>query len=101
MNITSSSGDQSVRLDASGIFQDPGNPTFKVQWAWEGGSPRITDGIGGSRDGILTRVLTVADKNRVIVARYDNGIGFTFQQFILCVNSEYLPLVYLLVYHGK
>ena len=90
VNITTIRGDQLVRLDASGIFEDPGNPTSTVKWTWENRSQAITVGTSGMLDGIPSQRVTRTDNNHVIVARYHNVFGSTMQQFILCVNCEYL-----------
>ena len=52
VNITAINGDQPVHLDASGIFEDPGNPTSTVEWTWKNQS--ITDGRSAMLNGILS-----------------------------------------------
>ena len=91
VNITSINGDQPVHLNASGIFEDPGNPTSTVDWTWRNHS--ITDGRSGMFNGILSQRVTRADHNHVIVAQYSNAFGSTMQRFILCVSCEYPMLL--------
>ena len=93
MNISGSSADES-KLDASGLFEDPGNPTSTVQWTWDtdNGLP-VTGTISGNLDSMLRQRVTRGDDGRVIVARYDNGIGYTMQRFTICANCMYAMLM--------
>ena len=56
VNVSGSGSDES-RLDASGLFQDPGNPTSTVQWTWDNGSP-ATGTISGMRNSMLNQRVT-------------------------------------------
>jgi hypothetical protein len=85
VNVSTISGDQTVRLNASGIFEDPGNPPSVVQWTRN--DMPINDGASGIYGGILGQTVTRADHNEVIVANYSNGYGLTMQRFNICVKS--------------
>ena len=90
MNVSGIGSDES-RLDASGLFEDPGNPTSTVQWTWDNGSP-ATGTISGMRNSMLSERVTRGDNDHVIVARYDNGIGYTMQRFTICAKCMYAML---------
>ena len=92
VNITAVSGEQSVHLNASRIFEDPGNPASTVEWMWENRSQAITVGTSGAFGGILSQKVIRADHNHVILAQYRNAFGSTMQRFFLCVNCECLIL---------
>ena len=68
------------------------NPTSTVQWTWDrdNGSP-ATGTISGAHN-MLSQRVTRGDDGRVIVARYNNGIGNTMQRFTVCANCMYVML---------
>ena len=93
VNVSGSGADDS-NLNASGLFEDPGNPPSTVQWTWDrdNGSP-VTGAISGRRNSMLRQRVTRGDDGRVIVAQYDNGIGYTMQRFTICANCLYAILL--------